>query len=127
MSEKYFTRFASKSSIRSYMFHCQKIKICENYQNIKKQIIRDNKFSSLQYLSQQTFFKASSKRLDQNGYIRLGHTSSRRLQGILKTFSRRLATTSSKRLSKMSSRRLQDVLLVFNLSASFRGCLQRRI
>ena len=81
MSEKYFTRFASKSSIRSYMFHCQKIKICENYQNIKKQIIRDNKFSSLQYLSQQTF--VLTKTVLKTSWRGISSSSSRRLQNVL--------------------------------------------
>ena len=58
----------------------------------------------------------------QGQYIRLGHTSSRRLQDVFKRSSRRLAMTSSirlaktssrdlqGRLAKMSSRRFQDVL-----------------
>ena len=76
--------------------------------------------------------KMSSRRLDQDEYIRLSHTSSRRLQGVLiKTnifalairlqdafkrlqdaLPRRLQNffkTSSRRLAKMSSRYLQDV------------------
>ena len=40
--------------------------------------------------SSEIVFKASSKRLDQDEYISLGHMSSRRLQGVLKTFSKRL-------------------------------------
>ena len=60
--------------------------------------------------------KTSSRRLDQDQYIRLGHTSSRRLQDVFKTSSRRLQDvfkTSSRHLQdvfKTSSRRLQDVL-----------------
>ena len=65
--------------------------------------------------------KTSSRRLDQDQYIRLGHTSSRRLQDVFKTSSRRLQDvlprclqdvfkTSSRRLAKTSSRHLQDVL-----------------
>ena len=64
----------------------------------------------------------SSRRLDQDEYIRLSHTSSEdvlvktnifvlaiRLQDVFKTSSRRLAKMSSRRLAKTSSRRLQDV------------------
>ena len=50
--------------------------------------------------------KTSSRRLGQDQYIRLGHTSSRRLQDVLKV--------SSKRFVKMSSRRFQDA---FNTSS----------
>ena len=50
--------------------------------------------------------KTSSRRLDQDQYIRLGHTSSRRLQVVFKT--------SSRRLVKMSLRRLQDVFKAFS-------------
>ena len=80
--------------------------------------------------------KTSSRRLGQDQYIRLGHTSSRRLQDVFKmssrrlkdvlprrlqdvlkassrrlakTSSRHLAKTSSRRLAKTSSKRLQDV------------------
>ena len=115
------------------------------------------KFSRLYYLtqtrkqSQQTFFvmktswrrlqdvfclrlqKTYSRRLDQDEYIRLSHTSwedvlvktnifvlAIRLQDVFKTFSRRLPKTSSRhlqdvfktssrRLAKTSSRPLQDV------------------
>ena len=66
--------------------------------------------------------KTSSRRLDQDQYIRLGHTSSRRLQDVFKTSSRRLQDvlqkrlqdifkTSSRRLAKISSRPVQDVSL----------------
>ena len=40
--------------------------------------------------SSENVFKTSSRRLDQDQYIRLGHTSSRRLQDVFKTSSRRL-------------------------------------
>ena len=74
--------------------------------------------------------KTSSRRLDQDQYIRLGHTSSRRLQDVFKASSRRLTKTfsrslqnvfrtscknvfktSSRCLAKMSSRPVQDVSL----------------
>ena len=45
--------------------------------------------------------KTSSRRLDQDQYIHLGHTSSRRLQDVFKT--------SSRCLAKMSSRRFKDL------------------
>ena len=67
-------------------------------------------------------FKTSTISLDQDQYIRLGHTSLRRLQDVFKTSSRHLAKTSSRRLQKVfkaiaktSSRHLQDIL---------QGCLQ---
>ena len=88
-------------------------------------IFKTNIFASLICLQ-----KTSSRRLDQDKYICLGHTSSRllktsprRLQVVLKTSSRHLRDvfktfwrllqdvfkTSPKRLGKMSSRRFQDV------------------
>ena len=62
-------------------------------------------------------FKASSRRLGQDQYIRLGHTSSRRFQDVLprclqdffKTSCKNVFKTSSRRLAKTSSRRLQNV------------------
>ena len=78
--------------------------------------------------SSEEVFKTSSRRFDQDEYIRLTHTSS---EDVFKTFSRRLAKTSSihlqdifktylrrfedasktswRRLAKLSSRRFQDV------------------
>ena len=63
--------------------------------------------------------KTSSRRLHQDQHIRLGHTSSRRLQDVFKTSSRRLQDvfkTSSRRLQdvlKTSSRYLQDVFKTY--------------
>ena len=60
--------------------------------------------------------KTSSRRLHQDQHIRLGHTSSRRLQDVFKTSSRHLQDVFKmfwKRLQdifKTSSRRFQDVL-----------------
>ena len=61
--------------------------------------------------------KTSSRCLGQNEHIRLGHTSSRRLQDIFKTSCQDVFKMSSKCLQdvlknffKRSSRRLQDVL-----------------
>ena len=76
--------------------------------------------------------KTSSRRLGQDQYIRLGYTSSRRLQDVFKTSSRRLARSSSRHLQdvfktfwtclqnvfntswKMSSRHLQDVFKTYH-------------
>ena len=62
--------------------------------------------------SSEDVFKTSSWRLGQDQYIRLGHTSSRRLQDVFKTSCKNVFKTSSRRLQdvfKTSSRRLQDV------------------
>ena len=81
-------------------------------------------------------FKTSSRSLDQDQYIRLGHTSSRRLQDVLprclqnvfKISSRLLQDvfkTSSRRLAKMSSRRFQDVSSSYTVLVNkFSRCLQ---
>ena len=56
--------------------------------------------------------KTSSRRLDQDQYIHLGHMSSGRLQDVFKTSSKRLQDvfkTSSKNVFKKSWRRFQDV------------------
>ena len=68
--------------------------------------------------------KTSSRRLDQDQYIRLGHTSSRRLQDLLKT--------SSRHFAKMSSKRLQDLFKtscknVFNTSSKCLAKMSWRI
>ena len=80
-------------------------------------LIKTNTFTLLKRLQ-----KMSWRRLDQDQYICLGHTSSRILQDIFKTSSRRLAKTSSmhfqdvfktitKRFhAKTSSKRLEDIL-----------------
>ena len=74
--------------------------------------------------SSEDVFKTPSRRLGQDQYIRLGYTSSRRLQDVFKTSSRRLQDvfktssrrfqdvfkTSSRCLAKTSLRRLQNVL-----------------
>ena len=79
--------------------------------------------SSSEDSSRQTYslyLYVSRRRLDQDQYIRIGHTSSRRLQEVLekrlqdifKAFSRRLQDifkTSSKRLRDVLQKRLQDV------------------
>ena len=79
--------------------------------------------SSSEDSSRQTYslyLYVSRRRLDQDQYIRIGHTSSRRLQEVLekrlqdifKAFSRRLQDifkTSSKRLRDVLQKRLQDI------------------
>ena len=96
---------------------------------------------------------SSSRRLDQDEYIHLSNTSSRRLQDVLvktnifvlairlqdvfktfsrrlqdifKTFSKRLAKTSSRRFAKTFSRRLQDVFKTPSrpLAKIFSRCFQ---
>ena len=62
----------------------------------------------------------SSEDVLQDQYIRLVHTSSRRLQDIFKTFSRRFVKTSCKNVFKTSSRRFEDVL---KASSSFEDVL----
>ena len=57
--------------------------------------------------------KTSSRRLGQDQYIRLGHTSSGSIQDIFETFSKLLQNvfkTSLRGLAKTTSRHLQDVL-----------------
>ena len=65
--------------------------------------------------------KTSSRRLDQDQYIGLGHRSSRRLQDVFKTSSRHLQD-----VSKTSSRRLQDILKMssWHLQDVLQRCLQ---
>ena len=70
--------------------------------------------------------KTPSKRLGQHQYIRLGHTSSRRLQDVFKTL-QDVFKTSSRNVFKKSSKRLQDALKnVFKTSSrSLQDILQR--
>ena len=75
--------------------------------------VQDNILSALLILLQKTssrrfqdVIKTSSRRLDQDEYIHLTHTSS---ENVFKTFSRRLAQTSSKRLEDVLQKRLPDI------------------
>ena len=70
--------------------------------------------------------KTSSRRLDQDQYIRLGHTSSRRLQDVLKTSSRCPAKKSSRHLQDFLPRPFQDVFKTSlrHLRDVLQGCLQ---
>ena len=60
-----------------------------------------DEYIRLSHTSSEDVFKTSSRRLGQDQYIRLGYTYSRRLQDVFKT--------SSRRLAKISSRCFQDV------------------
>ena len=83
-----------------------------SWRRIQDVLIKTNMFALALGLQ-----KTSSRCLGQNEYIRLGHTSSRRLQDIFKTSCQDVFKMSSKCLQdvlknffKRSSRRLQDVL-----------------
>ena len=109
------------------MFHCFHFKFIPNFKNMF--ILFPSKHSPwwrrLEDVFRLLLQKTSSTRpLDQHQNIRLGHTSSRRLQNIFKTSSRpRLQgaryledvfKTSSRHLAKLSSRHLQDVFNVYH-------------
>ena len=66
------------------------------------------------------------RRLDQDPYIRLGHTSSRRVQDVLPRRFQKVFKTSSRRLAKTSSRRFQDIFKTFlkRLQDVLQKCLQ---
>ena len=64
-----------------------------------------DEYIRLSHSSSEDVLKTSSRHHNQDQYIRLGHTSSRRLQEVFKTSSTPLAKTSSRRLQK----RLQDI------------------
>ena len=57
--------------------------------------------------------KTSWRRLDQDEYVRLSLTSSRRLQDVLPRCLQEVFKTSSRRLAKTSSRHLQDVFKTY--------------
>ena len=72
-----------------------------------------DEYIRLTHTSSEDVFKTTSRRLDQDQYIRLGHTSSRRLQDVFETSCQDVSKTFSTRLQdifNMSSRHLQDVL-----------------
>ena len=72
-----------------------------------------DKYICLSHTSSEDVFKMFSRRLGQNQYVRLGYTSSTRFQGVFKTSSKRLQDVLQKRLQdvlKTSSRRLQGPL-----------------
>ena len=105
------------------------VKIPQNFwEKLSRMTSKDpSKYSSLEGVLKTSFMfvfkrrllqKTSSRRLDQGKHIRLGHTSSRRLQDVFKTSSKRLqdvfktpcksAFKTSSRVFKTFSRRLQD-------------------
>ena len=59
-------------------------------------------------------FKTSSRCLDQDQYIRLGHTSSRRLQDVLPRCLQNVFKTSSRHLQDVLQRFLQDAFKTYN-------------
>ena len=63
----------------------------------------------LSLTSSEDVFKASSRRLGQDQYIPVGHTSSRRLQDIFKTSCQDVFKTFSRRLQDVLEKRLQDI------------------
>ena len=69
--------------------------------------------------------KTSSRRLGQGQYIRLGHTSSRRLQDVFKTSSRRLAKTSSRHLQDVFKTSCKDIFKTFSRRIIRLNCLPR--
>ena len=71
-------------------------------QNPSSRRLDQDEYIRLSHTSSEDVFKTSSRRLCQDQCIRLGHTSSRRFQNVLKA--------SSKSAFKASSRRPQDVL-----------------
>ena len=67
-----------------------------------------DEYIRLTHTSSEDVFKTTSRRLDQDQYIRLGHTSSRRLQDVLPRRLQDVFNTSSRHLQdvfKTSSRR----------------------
>ena len=77
----------------------------------------EDEYILINHTSSEDVFKTSSRRLGQDQYIRLGYTSSRRLQDVFKTSSRHLQDvfkTSSRRLANTSWRHLQDVLKTYH-------------
>ena len=69
--------------------------------------------------------KTSSRRLGQDQYIRLGYTSSRRLQDVFKTSSRRLAKTSSRHLQDVFKTSCKDIFKTFSRRIIRLNCLPR--
>ena len=67
-----------------------------------------DEYVRLSLTSSEDVFKTSLRRFGQDQYICLGHMSSRRLQDVFKTSSRSLQD-----VFKTSSRRLQDVFKTF--------------
>ena len=78
-----------------------------SWRRLEDLLIKTNIFALVTRLQ-----KTSSRRFDQDQYIRFGHTPSRCLQNVFKTFSRRLQDVLQNRLQeilKTFPRRLQDI------------------
>ena len=98
------------------------IRLDEDVLKTSSRRVDQDEYIRLSHSSSEDVFKTSSSRLDQDHYNRLGHTSSRRFQDVFKT--------SSRCLAKTSSRRLQNVFKTSAKTSSrhlqdvFQGCLQ---
>ena len=73
-------------------------------------------------MSSEDVFNTSSRRLDQDQYIRQGHTSSRRLQDVLLIRLQDVFKTSCENVFKTSSRRLAKVFSRYIIKVN---CLPR--
>ena len=69
----------------------------------------EGEYILIDHTSSENVFKTSSRRLGQDQFIRLGYTSSRRLQDVFKTSSRRLQDILPRRLQGVLQKRLQNV------------------
>ena len=74
----------------------------------------EDEYILISHTSSEDVFKTSSTGLAQDQYIHLVHTSSRCLQDVFKKSSRCFAKTSSRRLANTSWRYLQDVLKTYH-------------
>ena len=61
---------------------------CLHLQKMSSRRLDQDEYIHLHHTSSEDVFKMSRRRLDQDQYIRLGHTSSKRLEDIFKTSSR---------------------------------------
>ena len=87
---------------------------CLRLQKTSSRRLDQDEYVRLSLTSSEDVFKTSSRRLGQDQYIRLGYTSSRRLQDVFKTSSRPLQG-----VFKTSSRRLdQDEYVRLSLTSS---------
>ena len=66
--------------------------------------------------SSEDVFMTSSRRFDQDQYIRIGHPSSRHNQDVFKTSLRRLAKTSSRHLQDAFKTSCKDIFVTFSRS-----------
>ena len=73
-----------------------------------------DEYVRLSLTSSEDVFKTSSRRLGQDQYIRLGYTSSRRLQDVLQKRLQDIFKTSSRHLQDILQRYLQDVFKTYH-------------